>query len=212
MGTDSIVRICPIKNATEKQLHDWVASKSDEDRSEHGHEDGYSGYWNSCSHGLQIYRKILSETDAKQFLYENVEKRGLGAVQVPAEKEGPSFTTTTQFKSLIATVAAAEAEARKVEIGAYHVRKARTGLIGCTNCGSRIAVKHLDICERTCPVCGGGEWFGYMVADVKKIATAQKKHKQAEEKLAAEEAKYKAKHAPTKEQGFFWLVLGSCPS
>lgn len=209
MGTNNVGRICQIPNATKAQVQKWIADRQDEDTREHGHEDGYSGYWNSCTY-VTLLDKVYPSYDAVRDSLEDTEKRSIvGARYEDNVKDGVPWNETEQAKATRAKLndIYTQIQAAKV-VGMRNRNNRKTKLVGCDNCGSKVSAQHLR--TNQCPVCNQGQWFGWLQADVEKVLRLEKQEAKIISDAKVREEKHESKRK-VRSQGMKWYVLGACP-
>lgn len=189
---------------TKEQLSKWYYKELiPRLNSEYGHQQGYSGHFNSCD-GLSILNKEFnSRSEAMNYLDSNLSKREVAAVQFWDDKNGsmPAKPDKIKLKLKDAYDKAYEDVSALKKLIIKSLKEAVSKTIGCDKCGSKLNRNYLN--SQFCPLCGNN-----LVS-----ATNQKRLEFAKQKLEKFEKAYNEYKSPlnTKGKVLKWLVGGVCP-
>jgi len=184
---------------TKDQVAKKVNGQRKEDRSYNGHQEGYSGDWQTISDiGYKASKVFDTFDEAYDWCVDKTEKHSGTAVKyreypkVPNNKITDLKTKITEASNSLATLRSKTSEALK---------KATSKTIGCKNCDSKISREYLR--GPKCPVCSTEL---RSTTDLNRISKHEDKIKELNKKLAEEEKKHlKNLEKKSVEK---WLVFG----
>lgn len=213
MGASLVIRQHPW--APRADVQRWAQNCASEDQFEHG--ASYSGYWNMKSGGVHFdeSRVFASPQAAEEHISEENDKHGcLTAVPALQRLEVPRAVADAdaKLKALNAQRSEAQNQVWNFERDLYRRAKAaKSAFKGCSHCGSRISVQHLNTGHSRCPVCNQN--LLRTDTDTKKETALKARLARLEQAIQERHAallKKQAKGKPIETK--VWVVGGWCAS
>jgi len=192
----------------ERALERWFADRVADDEREYGHQQGYSGHWNSCGPLSIMRRKTFgSIEDADAWFDENLEKRGdVIAVLVDEPNETFEKAYPAKARTLLANLSAARNAVEMFPRALLlRIKAGKSKTRGCAKCGSAIAVAHIR--GLICPVCNQGP---FCVSETDRIKLERLRQKATDAQAALDDA-HRDYSKNAKSRNRFWYVGGLCP-
>lgn len=132
------------KKATEREVKEALESQRAEDNSYNGHQEGYSGDFQTVSGVTCDFSKVFtSYSEAKDYCLSNTEKWGDALAVHFVDISVPRTKAETKIEERIVKL--------KDEQRTLHRFENQTGFVKCKHCGSRLNKKHLV--HKTCRLC-----------------------------------------------------------
>lgn len=174
---------------SQQQLQERYRAYQKSEAAEYGNQ-AYSGTMATCN-GLRIeYDRLMSRSDAQQYIEENTCKwEACLAVRIH-KLAGLEFWQTEGAKPFRARIDAAQAALYAFPNGVLaRVRGLSSKTKGCRECGSSISVRHIR--SVNCPVCS--TQYLYTETDLKRLEALRAQLRKAQDKYDQVQAAYDQK-------------------
>lgn len=180
---------------TKSQILSKIEKQRKEDREYNGHQEGYSGEWQTIPDiAFREHRIFDSYNDAHEYCLENAEKWSY-AIAVKYRPDGKDSRVLANMKEkLRELIEQRDNLARSLQDA---INEAKSKTIGCTSCESKINRKFVK--RAKCPVCD--ELLLSQTA-INRIRSSNEKVEKLKKKVKDREIQESAKNEPR------WLVAG----